>query len=597
MEGYPTKAPPGVQLVNDPVNLSDIPTEYHDCVCIGGGLSGVSIACKLKNKYQKVPDMAILERLEGPAGTWEANTYPGCACDIPAPLYSLSFRQKSDWSGLFPRQPEIREYVRTVVAEYGIGHLFRFHTVALEARYDDATHLWHILSATFDPKNPLAPRKHTHYVCKLMIQAVGGLSEPNKCDIPGHESFQGALFHSASWDHSVDLKNKHVIVVGNGCSATQIVPEVAKEAKHVTQFVRSKHWYAPLPDAAFAKTDWFRWLLTNVPWLMWLLRAYIWYMLESDFCMATGSKRGQEKREEWERVCRDYVTRTAPEKYHEQLIPSNNELMVACRRRILDNAYLPCLNWENVDLETTQLVRIEPDAVVTADGRRIPADVIVMSNGFSVKAAGAPLQVRGATMTQQEHYDRYGFGSRLAYRTSFLAGFPNMAMLIGPNAGTGHMSIIYTSEREQELLMSVAAHVLTSPAPSHEAVAHVPGTPYKAAGAPVPTFDVKLDAELLERNWIDTKMESTVFSTCDSWYRDPKSGRVSAVYPDWQWKFALRCWFPVWKDFAFTGLAKGQSHPVSTIWQKIGCALGLGTIPYVPSPPAWVVERNASCLS
>ena len=132
------------------------------------------------------------------------------------------------------------------------------------------------------------------------------------------------------------------------CSATQIVPEVAKEAKHVTQFVRSKHWYAPLPDAAFAKTDWFRWLLTNVPWLMWLLRAYIWYMLESDFCMATGSKRGQEKREEWERVCRDYVTRTAPEKYHEQLIPSNNELMVACRRRILDNAYLPCLNWETV---------------------------------------------------------------------------------------------------------------------------------------------------------------------------------------------------------------------------------------------------------
>lgn len=574
--------------MKDPVNLNGIPTEYHDIVCVGGGLSGVSMACKLKNKYRKIPDMVILERLGGPAGTWEANTYPGCACDIPAPVYSLSFRQKSDWSGFFPQQPELRQYVRKVVAEYGIGSLFHYNTVAIEARYDNDTHLWHIVSATFDPKDPHGPNtKYMHYVCKLFVQAVGGLSEPNKCDVPGHETFKGPLFHSACWDHSVDMKNKNVIVVGNGCSATQFVPQIAKEAKHVTQFVRSKHWYAPLPDLGFAKKDWYRWLLKHFPILMWLQRALIWIFLESHFWMAKDSWIGQYMRNSWERECRAHIEKHAPPEYHKQLIPTQKELMVACRRRVLDNTYLPALRRDNLKLETSKLERIEPDCVVTADGKRIPADVIVMGNGFTPKAAGFPLQVRGKDMTLLEHFDKYGFGGTVAYRTSYIAGFPNMCMLVGPNSGTGHMSVIYTSERAQELLLSVGKDVIESRMPGSSEIDHIPGTSFKSEqGQLIPTFEVKLRAEELERNWIDTAMEKLVFSKCDSWYRDSKSGRITSVYPDWQWKWALRCWFPVWKDFTFTGLKPGYKHPASTLWQKIGGLLGLGTIPHVPNPPA-----------
>lgn len=593
MDAYPTALPSGMQLVQDPVNLQGLEPEYHDIVCIGGGMSGVSLACKLKMKYGKVPDMAILERLAGPAGTWEANTYPGAACDIPALVYSFSFRQKTDWSSFFPRQPEIREYVRTVVAEYGISDLFRYHTVAIESRYDNATGLWHVVAATFDPKNPHTAPTYTHYVSKMLVMAVGGLSEPNKCNIPGHEKFRGALFHSARWDHSVDLKNKNVIVIGNGCSATQIVPEIVKDAKHVTQFVRSKHWYAPLPQFDLPSKPWFRWMLRNVPFFMTLLRTLTWLVLESHFAMALNTWMGGWFRSDWEKTCRKYVKTKAPPKYHELLVPKNNELMVACRRRVLDSTYLPALYEPNLELLTTKLERIDEDAVWTADGRRIPADVIVLANGFSPKAVGFPLTLRGAELTLQEHYKKYGGGSQLAYRNIFLSGFPNMSMLVGPNSGTGHMSVVYTSERQQELLLTVADPVLTSAKPTEAAIQHLPGSPSSPSLTKVPTYDVKIQAELAEQHWIVKRMKDLVFSTCDSWYRDPVSGRVTAVYPDWQWKLALRCWFPVWKDYEYKGLPKGQKHARSTLLQKLGCALNLGGVPSVDPSETPEIDRAA----
>ncbi|WFD02632.1 hypothetical protein MOBT1_001313 [Malassezia obtusa] len=585
--------PNGIQLSQDPVNVNGLKPEYHDVVVIGAGLSGVSIACKLKDKHN-VTDIAILEKLPGPAGTWESNTYPGCACDIPAPVYSFSFRQKSDWSGMFPQQKEIREYVHTVVSEYGLWDKFRFNTLSRQARFDEATGLWHVISEDLPPKNQPNARGQLHYyVCKLLISAVGGLSQPNPCNIPGHENFKGSIFHSARWDHSVDLKNKNVIVVGNGCSATQFVPLVAEEAKHLTQFVRSKHWYAPVPQSPFDAIPGWNWLVAHFAIFMYLQRFLIWLALESHFLMATRTSVGQSMRDDWERQCREHVKKLAPKKYHSQLLPSQNELMVACRRRILDNKYLPSLGRDNVDLETSKLVKIEEDAVITADGRRIPADVIVMGNGFNPQMAGFPLEIRGVDMTQAEHYKKYGEGSMVAYRTCFLSGFPNLSLLVGPNSGTGHMSVIYTSERQQELTMYVAKPVLDAPRPSEANIAHLPGTKPTADLTHNPTFDVKIKAELDEQHWVVKRMKDLVFTTCDSWYRDPKSGRVTAVYPDWQWKFALRTWFPVYSDFVYKFLPNNKALPDIPWWQAFGCWLGLGTVPKVDPSETPEINRKA----
>ncbi|WFD29384.1 hypothetical protein MSPP1_000393 [Malassezia sp. CBS 17886] len=561
--------------------LDGLKPEYHDVVVIGGGLSGISVACKLKDRL-KVTDVAIVEKIDGPAGTWEANTYPGCACDIPAPVYSYSFRQKNDWSSFFAPQPEIRAYIHQVVAEYGIRPCFRFRTVGREARYDDATGLWHVIIESLpDPKNPSAPTKVTHMVSKVLFMAVGGLSQPNPCTIPGKENFKGPLFHSARWDHSVDLKNKNVIVVGNGCSATQFLPIIVDEAKQVTQFVRSKHWYAPPPKVPLDKIPGWRWLLRHMVFFVWLQRFVLWLVLESHFMMAINNSFGQLLRNDWERKCRNHVRKNAPKKYHDQLLPKHGELLVQCRRRILDDKYLPALNRENMDLETTKLAKIEEDAVITEDGRRVPADVIIMANGFNPQTAGFPLEIRGRNGTLHEHYDRYGGGSMMAYHTVFNAGFPNMSFIIGPNAGTGHMSVIFTSERAQELAIAVGRETLVSQRPSDKAIAHLPGAPVPAGLDHVPTFEVKLDAELKEQHWIDKRMQDLVFTKCDSWYRDGNSGRVTAVYPDWQWKLALRCWFPVWRDFAFTNMPDHLERPPMPLWQRFGCWLGLGSTPSV----------------
>ncbi|KAI3626026.1 hypothetical protein CBS9595_001387 [Malassezia furfur] len=584
--------PDGLQLTQDPVNLGDLKPEYHDVVVVGAGLSGVSIACKLKDKHN-VTDVVILEKLPGPAGTWESNTYPGCACDIPAPVYSFSFRQKSDWSGMFPQQKELREYVHTVVSEYGLWDKFRFKVLTRQARYDSATGLWHIVTEDVpESKSKDARGKLHYYVCKMMITAVGGLSQPNPCTIPGHENFKGPVFHSARWDHSVSIKDKNVIVVGNGCSATQFVPIIADEAKHVTQFVRSKHWYAPEPKIPLEYIPGWRWLVMHFSFFMWLQRILIWLVLESHFTMATRTSVGEMMRSDWEKQCRNYVKKAAPKQYHEQLLPKQNELMVACRRRILDNRYLPSLNRENLDLETSKLVKIEENAVVTADGRRLPADVIVMANGFNPQMAGFPLEIRGADMTQMEHYNKYGEGSMIAYHTCFLSGFPNMSMLVGPNSGTGHMSVIYTSERQQELTMYIAKPVLESPRPSDADIAHLPGTKATTHLSHIPTFDVKLKAELDEQHWVVKRMKELVFTTCDSWYRDPKSGRVTAVYPDWQWKFALRAWFPVYSDFMYKYLPNNQTRPSIPWWQSLGSWLGLGKTPRVDPSETPEINRE-----
>lgn len=590
----PQPLPNGIQLIQDPVNLQGLKPEYHDVLVVGGGLSGVGLACKLK-ETRNLTDIVLLEKLDGPAGTWEANTYPGCACDIPAPVYSFSFRQKNDWSGMYPLQAELREYVHTVVSEYGLWDKFRFRTVGREARYDDATGLWHVISEDLPPKgSPAGTRGEMHYyVTKLFYTAVGGLSTPNPCTIPGNENFKGPIFHSARWDWSVDMKDKNVIVVGNGCSATQFVPIVAKEAKNLTQFVRSKHWYAPVFKNPASKIPGWDWLVRNVPFFMHFQRILMWLVLETHFWMATRTWMGRYLRDDWERQCREHVKKMAPKKYHDQLLPKQGELLVACRRRILDETYLPSLKRDNVELETSKLVKIEEDAVITADGRRIPADVIVMANGFNPQTAGYPLQIRGRDMTQQEHYEKYGEGSMIAYRTCFLSGFPNMAMLVGPNSGTGHMSVIYTSERQQEYSMYIAQPVLDSSRPSEADIAHLPGSKTSGQLTHIPTFDVKLKAELDEQHWIVKKMKGLVFTSCDSWYRDPKSGRVTAVYPDWQWKFALRAWFPVYTDFVYKYLPNNATGPKISLWQRIGSALGLGGIPYVDPSETTEINRKA----
>ncbi|PWN51213.1 FAD/NAD(P)-binding domain-containing protein [Violaceomyces palustris] len=595
-----------------PTTQPKLVPEYHDVLIVGSGVSGICMACQLKTKYG-ITDVKILDKLDSLAGTWKANTYPGCACDVPSAVYSFSFHQKGDWSTFFPEQEELRQYFETVASKHGLQPYFHFSTLVREARFDNDTGLWHVWTEDLPAKakwgdkalietegDSAAPTaKKTHYVTKFLVSAVGGLSEPNPCDIKGHETFKGPIFHSARWDHSVQTDGKDVVVVGNGCSATQFVPVIAKGAKTVTQFVRSKHWYAPKPKNPLSFLPGWNWLVAHIPAIRYLQRFLIFCVLESHFSYTLLNPVGEFFRRKWARKCVRHAKRLAPKEYWDILIPKKDEVIVACKRRIIDETYLPCLNLPHVRLETSKLVEIGDHHVLTQDGRKIKADVIIMANGFNTQAAGYPMRVYGKDMELRDHWNKYGGGGPLNYRSSLTSGFPNMGWLMGNNSATGHNSVIFTTECQVMFLLEVAKPVLAAPRPLQEAIEHMPGTPCSekiTRSFRTPTFDVKLKAELDEQHWISKAMSKLVFSTgCGAWYLNKNSKRITALYPDWQWKFMLRAMFPQWDHFEYTGVKTTTSAaPYSAPWWKvIGYRLGVGSVPYVKPEETPEIDRKS----
>lgn len=555
-------------------------------------MSAIGITIQLEQQLG-VTDVLILEKESGLSGTWHVNSYPGCACDIPASLYSYSFAQNPYWSKMHPGVKELKAYFENVADKYHVSPRARLNTVVLESRFDDATGLWHFIAQDVNPPTDGSPPIQYHYVSKIFVMAVGGLSEPNKIDIPGHEKFSGAIFHSQRWDHSVDLKNKDVVVVGNGCTAAQLVPIVRREAKSLTQFARSKHWIAPVPHNPLEDhVPGWKWLIRHVPLIMWINRAIVFFVTEFTFNLVKLGKFGNLLRALWKRYCINHVHRLAPKKYWDLLIPTDQEVVVGCKRRIFDNDYLASLNAPNIELIPENLQKIGKDYVETKDGRKVHADAIIMCTGFSMLRAGFPMFIYGRNGEElHQHWATYGRGANFAYRSSMQANFPNMGMLMGANSATGHTSVIFTSESQYRFLLEVFKPVLHAAGPTWRAIKHspLPETREHDAGlAPidrqVPTVEVTLDAELNDLNWVCKKMTQTVFNlNCGAWYKDRQAGRVTAMHPDSQIALRRRLTFPNWSDLRYTNLSGHAAVPATMPWWKwYGNRLfGLGALPIV----------------
>ncbi|PWN45759.1 FAD/NAD(P)-binding domain-containing protein [Ceraceosorus guamensis] len=568
-------APAALSLPADSFAHKNIRPEYHEILIVGAGLSGIAMGCQLQRKL-KTDDFLILDKAALPAGTWSINTYPGCGCDVPAAVYSFSFRQKADWSTFYPLQEELKEYFNTVVAEYDLPRRMHLSTEVKEARFDVATGLWHVWSID------LATKEEHHYVSKVFVSAVGGLSQPNDCDIPGHETFAGPLFHSARWDHSVDLKDKHVVVVGNGCSATQFMPIIAKDCKSLTQFVRAKHWMMPVTHNPLEYIPGWKWLVRHIGFFRALNRFLIWLVLENHFTITKLNVFGRIFRWYWARQCTWNVKAHAPKEYWPLLLATQEEMLVGCKRRVITDTYMPSLRRNNVHLEGSKLTKIEPNACITADGRKLPADVIIMANGFATQRAGFPMSLYNSKGEEiREHWNKYGAGGPLSYRSTMNSGFPNYFTIVGTNSATGHMSLIFTSECQVDFTLELIKPILKAPRPSEAALVHLPTQPANGLKS-IPTVECKLQAEKDEQKWITKKMQNLVFSTgCGAWYVDKTSQRVTAMHPDWQWKFMLRSEIPNWADLEYKHLPGGAKLPNTIPYYKrfANKVLGFGTIP------------------
>ncbi|KAK2765506.1 hypothetical protein FQN54_008360 [Arachnomyces sp. PD_36] len=510
-----------------------------DVLIIGAGMSGIGFAVQLQKKFPQA-SYEIIEKSDGLGGTWRQNSYPGCGCDVPSHLYSFSFELKSDWSKKFALQPEIADYFRTVAEKHDVPRHISYFSTVQGAEFDEATGTWVV--TILDQKTGRLRQRRS----RVLISAVGALSVPRECEIEGAADFKGRLFHSSQWDHSFDWADKEVVVVGNGCSATQFVPVITEgkgKARQVTQFSRQPHWLNERPNPDYSSL--FKFSMAYVPLAMRLYRFWQYFLMESDF-IAFGTESGRKMRQAAMKERTAYMKKMAPEKYHEALTP---KIDFACKRNVMDTEYFECLHRDNMELVHSDPIKeITEFGVRTESGREVNADAIVLANGFQTQRVLYPLEIKGEKgISLTDHWNNFSSGSAQAYYGTCISEFPNFFVMMGPNTTTGHLSVIYTTECQINFSLRVLRPILGSLSSCSLSALN----PFSRKSPD--TVAVTPAAEQRDNTWIQTLASKLVWATgCSSWYVDTRTGKNTMLYPDWQFKYWLRSIFiPFKTDFVY----------------------------------------------
>ncbi|KAH7126912.1 hypothetical protein B0J11DRAFT_433542 [Dendryphion nanum] len=395
----------------------------HDFLIIGAGMSGLGLAVQLIRRFG-VHNFELIEKSNDVGGTWLANTYPGCGCDVASHFYSYSFALNPNWSRKYSMQPEIQQYFRSVAEQYRIMKHVQFHSIVERAEWNDDSKIWTVTVLDLTTKTRTVRR------AKILVSAVGALSVPKKCDTPGAENFKGHLFHSAEWDHSFDWKNKEVVVLGNGCSATQFVPIMAQgdgAVKKITQFSRQAQYLSERENPYYSST--FKAVMKYVPLAMRLYRGYYYWQMESDY-PGFDIESGRAIRQELAKENEAYVKRTAPRKYWDALIP---KIEIGCKRKVLDTDYLASLHKENVELIYDDPVeKIVEDGVRTKSGKTVHADAIVLAIGFATQQMLFPMEIVGRDgLSLNKYWDTTTQSVAQAYFGTCVPDFPNFFIMMG----------------------------------------------------------------------------------------------------------------------------------------------------------------------
>jgi cation diffusion facilitator CzcD-associated flavoprotein CzcO len=469
-------------------------SEYHHVVIVGAGLGGIGAAVRLRRKG--VTDLVIIDAAGSPGGTWRDNSYPGCQCDIPSNLYSLSFAPNPGWSTTYPRQPEIRDYIEDVVVRQDLSPLIRYHTELLGARWDDAAASWRLTTTS------------GQLSAAVLVLAVGFLSEPTWPPVGDLSRFRGASFHSARWDHDVDLTGKRVAVVGTGASAVQLIPEITPRAGHLDVYQRTPAWVLPHPDRPVTAAE--KWLYRQFPASQVARRAVTFVASELRHAALTGT--GPMNRAA-RAVAVFNIRRAIKDPDLAARLTPRYEL--GCKRVLLSNRYYPALAKPHVTVVSDSVAAVTPTGLLSASGQERPADVIIFATGFRITHREAYRRIHGrAGQNLADAFDAHG-----AYVGVTAAGFPNLFCVGGPTSGVGHTSFLYMLESQQIYIAAAVAAIrdrdLTSVEVRRDSWAGYFG---------------QIQADTVGKVWA---------SGCSSWFLDA-NGRNVAVWPGYSWSFHRR---------------------------------------------------------
>jgi cation diffusion facilitator CzcD-associated flavoprotein CzcO len=467
--------------------------EHAKVVIVGGGFSGLAMAIRLKQRG--IEDFVVLERADDVGGTWHYNTYPGCMCDVPSHLYSLSFAPNPTWSHTYSPQAEIREYLRRCADRFGIRPHLRTGIAVEAARWREQDERWEIDTSAGT------------LTATVLISAMGPLTEPKIPDVPGLERFQGKTMHSARWDHDYELKGKRVASIGAGASAIQYVPEIRGDVEQLYVFQRTAPWVMPHGDRAI--TDIERALYRRVPLAQRLVRAAVYASRE---LLVFGFAKDPRLMGLLEKLARSHMRKHISDP--ELLEKVTPDYTIGCKRLLPSNRWYEALAAPNVELVTGGLQEVRERSVVDADGVEREVDAIIFGTGFRVTDAPYAHQMRGRDARPISDLWR---GSPRAYLGTSVPGFPNLFLLLGPNTGLGHSSMVYMIESQVE---------------------HVLGAIEAMEDSGATTIEVRPEAHADFNREVDERMQGTVWDTggCSSWYLDD-TGRNATLWPDWTWRF------------------------------------------------------------
>ncbi|SDZ09684.1 flavin-containing monooxygenase [Herbiconiux ginsengi] len=398
-------------------------TERVRIAVIGAGFAGLGMAAQLHR--HGIDDVLVLERADDVGGVWRANTYPGAQCDIRSDLYSFSFAPNPAWSRAYSPQPEILDYLHDVVRRFDLTPHIRCGTELLSAAWNESAGVWRLETSG-------GPIEAT-----VLVSGAGPLVEAAWPDIPGLDSFAGPRFHSAAWRHDVDLVGAEVAVIGTGASAIQFVPELQKIAGRVTVYQRSAPWVLPRRNTRTSalRRRWF----ARHPAVQRAARSLIFARTDAQFAGFRFTPIGRVV----ERMSLRNLARQVPDAgLRDRLTP---RFRIGCKRILLSSAYYPAITRPNVELVVSSIVAVEGDEVVTADGARRRADVLIAGTGFIATRPPVAARIRGRDGVLLA--DRWS-PHMAALRGTTVAGFPNLFLLIGPNTVFGHNSMVYVIEKQ-----------------------------------------------------------------------------------------------------------------------------------------------------
>ena len=465
-------------------------------VIIGSGFAGIGAAIQLKKAG--INSFTIFERANEIGGTWRDNTYPGAACDVPSHVYSFSFEQKPDWSRAFAESSEIQEYLLALVEKWKLRSHLRLNTEIVEARFDEESATWAL--TTDDDSSATA---------RVVISGVGGLVDPSLPDIKGIQGFGGEIFHTARWSHEYDLTGCNVAVIGTGASAVQVVPSIAGQVAKMSVFQRTPGWVMPKRDTLYTEAQKQR--LARHPFLLRALRFVKYWLselvgpmvfLDAPRLSAIGQKGSLAHLE---------ASVSDPE-LRAKLTPS---FQFGCKRILISDDYWPTFERENVDLVTEGIEEIRRDGILTVDGVLHPTDVIVLATGFALGLANAPFSVTGRG---EKTLDEAWKDGAVAYKGMTVSGFPNWFILMGPNTGPGHTSVLVYTEAQIEHTLQAIQRIIRDD---------------------LKFVEVKQEVQDDYNAGIQGRMKHMVWSNCKSWYLNP-DGSNHALYPGFAAEYVLR---------------------------------------------------------